>query len=244
VPSARASSRWCSRSSPRRSPTSRRSSSGRSCRARPEPCGRGRQSRLEAFSDGVFAIAITLLVLELSVPEDQFDDLLAGILDQWPSYLAYLTSFLTIGGVWLVHHGILRRMRYADIWIVRVNLLLLLAVSFLPFPTKLVAEAISSTSAERIAVLFYGATLLVISALVAAIGRYVAERADLRADGVTPKEVRTVVALAEPSLGFYVLLLVFAVFAPQLAAFGLLAVAVIAVALPPRLVRRRLGRVG
>ena len=60
-------------------------------------------ARLEAFSDCVFAIAITLLVLELSVPADEFDDLLAGILDQWPSYLAYLTSFLTIGGVWLVH---------------------------------------------------------------------------------------------------------------------------------------------
>jgi uncharacterized membrane protein len=51
----------------------------------------------------VFAIAITLLVLELSVPEDDCDDLFAGILDQWPSYLAYLTSFLTIGGVWLIH---------------------------------------------------------------------------------------------------------------------------------------------
>jgi TMEM175 potassium channel family protein len=132
--------------------------------------------RLEAFSDGVFAIAITLLVLELSVPEDDFDDLLAGILDQWPSYLAYLTSFLTIGGVWLVHHAIVRRMRYADTWFVRVNLLLLLAVSFLPFPTKLVAEAIASTSAERVAVLFYGATLFVISAIVAAMGRYVAAR--------------------------------------------------------------------
>jgi uncharacterized membrane protein len=199
--------------------------------------------RLEAFSDGVFAIAITLLVLELSVPADRFDDLLAGILDQWPSYLAYLTSFLTIGGVWLVHHGIVRRMRYADVWFVRVNLLLLLVVSFLPFPTKLVAEAISSASAERIAVLFYGATLLVISLIVSALGRYAAERDDLRAEGVAPQDVRTVVALAEPSLGFYVLLLVFAVFAPQLAAFGLLAVAAVAVALPPRLVRRRLGRV-
>ncbi len=200
-------------------------------------------ARLEAFSDGVFAIAITLLVLELSVPADEFDDLLAGILDQWPSYLAYLTSFLTIGGVWLVHHGILRRMRYADLWVIRMNLVLLLAVSFLPFPTKLVAEAISSTSAERVAVLFYGATLLAISAIVSALGRYVAAREGLRVDGVTSSDVRTVVALAEPSLGFYVFLLVFAVFAPQLAAFGLLAVAAATIALPPRLVRRRLRRV-
>lgn len=199
--------------------------------------------RLEAFSDGVFAIAITLLVLELSVPKDDFDDLLAGILDQWPSYLAYLTSFLTIGGLWLVHHGILRRMRYADTWFVRVNLLLLLAVSFLPFPTTLVAEAIASTSAERIAVLFYGATLFVISAIVAAMGRYVAAREALRREGVTPTDMRTVVALSEPSLGFYVGLLVFAIFAPRIAAFGLLGVAAVSVALPPGLVRYRLRRV-
>ena len=199
--------------------------------------------RLEAFSDGVFAIAITLLVLELSVPEDDFDDLLVGILDQWPSYLAYLTSFLTIGGVWLIHHAILRRMRYADSWIVRMNLVLLLVVSFLPFPTKLVAEAISSTSAERVAVLFYGATLLGISVIVSAMGRYVAARDALRLEGVTPSDMRTVVALAEPSLGFYVSLLVLAIFVPRIAAFGLLAVAAATVALPPRLVSRRLRRV-
>jgi uncharacterized membrane protein len=199
--------------------------------------------RLEAFSDGVFAIAITLLVLELSVPEDDFHDLLVGILDQWPSYLAYLTSFLTIGGVWLIHHAILRRMRYADSWIVRMNLVLLLVVSFLPFPTKLVAEAISSTSAERVAVLFYGATLLAISVIVSAMGRYVAARDALRLEGVTPSDMRTVVALAEPSLGFYVSLLVLAVFVPRIAAFGLLAVAAVTVALPPRLVARRLRRV-
>jgi uncharacterized membrane protein len=199
--------------------------------------------RLEAFSDGVFAIAITLLVLELSVPEEDFGDLFAGILEQWPSYLAYLTSFLTIGGVWLVHHGIVRRMRSADAWFVRVNLLLLLVVSFLPFPTKLVAEAISSASAERVAVLFYGATLLVISAVLSAMGRYVADRDELRAEGIAARDVRTVVALTEPSLGFYGVLVVSAIFFPQIAAFGLLAVAACALALPPRLVQRRLGRV-
>jgi hypothetical protein len=113
----------------------------------------------------------------------------------------------------------------------------------LSFPTKLVAEAISSTSAERVAVLFYGATLLVISVVVSAMGRYVADREGFRAEGVTRSDLRTVVALAEPSLGFYVGLLVFAVFAPRLAAFGLLAVAALTVALPPRLVSRRLRRV-
>jgi len=66
--------------------------------------------RMEAFSDGVFAIAITLLILEVSVPESAFEDLRSGIVDEWPSYLAYVTSFLTIGGIWAAHHGIFRRL--------------------------------------------------------------------------------------------------------------------------------------
>ena len=117
--------------------------------------------RIEAFSDGVFAIAITLLILEVAVPESEFGNLWRGIGDQWPSYLAYATSFITIGGIWMVHHGIFRRLQYANAWVMRLNLALLMAVSFLPFPTKLMAEAIHDTDAERAAVIFYGATLLV-----------------------------------------------------------------------------------
>ena len=70
--------------------------------------------RIEAFSDGVFAIAITLLVLDISVPESDFDSLGSGIAHQWPAYLAYATSFVTIGGIWMAHHGIFRRLRYAN----------------------------------------------------------------------------------------------------------------------------------
>ena len=62
-----------------------------------------RTVRMEAFSDGVFAIAITLLVLEIGVPEGAGDDLLDALLDQWPSYLAYLVSFATIGAIWIKH---------------------------------------------------------------------------------------------------------------------------------------------
>ena len=72
-------------------------------------------SRTEAFSDGVFAIAITLLILEVNVPETAFDNLWRGIIDQWPSYLAYATSFITIGGLWLAHHGIFRRLQYVEL---------------------------------------------------------------------------------------------------------------------------------
>jgi len=90
----------------------------------------------------VFAIAITLLVLELGVPESDFKDLSHGIAHEWPSYLAYATSFLTIGAIWMAHHGIFRRLQAANQRVIVTNLLLLMAVSFLPFPTKLMAEAI------------------------------------------------------------------------------------------------------
>lgn len=78
--------------------------------------------RLEAFSDGVFAIAITLLVLELGVSADAGERLLSSILDEWPSYLAYVTSFLTIGVIWLGHSGITGSLRAADATLYRINL--------------------------------------------------------------------------------------------------------------------------
>ena len=139
--------------------------------------------RIEAFSDGVFAIAITLLVLEIGVPEAAFDNLWRGIADQWPAYLAYATSFITIGAIWLVHHGIFRRLRFANSWIMRINLALLMAVSFLPFPTKLLAEAIHDTDAERAAVIFYGAILLVISLLLSALWGAVSRERELLEPG-------------------------------------------------------------
>jgi uncharacterized membrane protein len=185
--------------------------------------------RIEAFSDGVFAIAITLLVLEIGVPEAAFDNLWRGIADQWPAYLAYATSFITIGGIWLVHHGIFRRLRYANSWVMRINLALLMAVSFLPFPTKLLAEAIHETDAERAAVIFYGAILLVISLLLSALWGVVARNRDLLEPEVREQEIGAMLIATTPNLGFYLGVIVLAIFAPRVAAFGYLVVAVIAV---------------
>ena len=70
--------------------------------------------RVEAFSDGVFAIAITLLVLEIKVDPADFDHLARALAHEWPAYLAYVTSFLTVGGVWLSHHALFSRLRYVD----------------------------------------------------------------------------------------------------------------------------------
>jgi TMEM175 potassium channel family protein len=184
--------------------------------------------RIEAFSDGVFSVAATLLVLEITVPLSDFDHLWRGIGDQWPSYLAYATSFLTVGGLWLVHHGIFRHLRFADGVITRLNLLLLMAVSFLPFPTKLVAEAIDSSGAERAAVLFYGATLLVIAVLISVIIRYAGSRPEL-IEEEGRDDVVALAASSSPNLAFYVVVMALAFLAPKVAAFGFLAIAIFAI---------------
>ena len=186
--------------------------------------------RVDAFSDGVFAIAITLLVLDIHVPPSGFDDLWRGILHQWPSYLAFATSFITIGGLWLAHHGIFRRLEYANTAVMRINLLLLMAVSFLPFPTRLVAEAIRNTDAERAAVIFYGISLFVISVILSALWSTIARDRSLLRPEVTDAEVRSLLIRTTPGLGFYVGVILLAIFAPKVAAFGYLVIAIVATA--------------
>jgi uncharacterized membrane protein len=196
-----------------------------------EPAGEALWStaRTEAFSDGVFAIAITLLVLELSVPEEDFGNLWLGIAEQWPSYLGYATSFLTIGGIWLSHHALFERLRLVNRRVMQLNLLLLMAVSFLPFPTRLVAEAINEPEAERAAVVFYGAVLLTISLIIAAMWRTVARSPSLVHDDVDQDEIDRITRSKAPSFAFYAVVIAVALVAPQIAAFGYLLIALAAV---------------
>jgi uncharacterized membrane protein len=185
--------------------------------------------RTEAFSDGVFAIAITLLILEVNVPETSFDNLWRGILDQWPSYLAYATSFITIGGIWLAHHGLFRRLRFANRQLMLINLGLLMMVSFLPFPTKLMAEAIHDSDAERAAAIFYGATLLVISSLLSALWGSVLRDRYLLKPEVGEDEIKAITLAAAPNIGFYIAMIVLAIFVPVVAVFGFLVVAIVTI---------------
>ena len=189
--------------------------------------------RTEAFSDGVFAIAITLLVLDISVPASDFHDLWRGIVNQWPSYLGYVTSFLTIGGIWMAHHGLFRRMRYADQNVMRLNILLLMVVSFLPFPTALMAEALQeSRSAERAAVVVYGVVAALIEVLLASASRYAAAHPDLLVEGAPAPPSRDR-ARGGIRAGLYAVLLLFGILLlPRLAAFGYFAVAAYAVLSP------------
>jgi uncharacterized membrane protein len=185
--------------------------------------------RVEAFSDGVFAIAITLLVLEISVPESAFDDLWRGIAEQWPSYLAYATSFITIGGIWFIHHAIFRRLQYANRRVMLINLMLLMAVAFLPFPTKLMAEAIHEADAARAAVIFYGAALFVTSLLLSLVWGSVVYDRKLLMPEVDEQEVNAIALAAAPTMGFYAVIIALAIVAPRVAAFGYLLTAIVAV---------------
>jgi uncharacterized membrane protein len=118
--------------------------------------------RLEAFSDGVFAIAITLLVLDLAVPpRDNLpaDSLASALGHQWPSYFAYLVSFLVIGIIWVNHHTVFDKVRLVDRPVMFVNLALLLIVSAIPFPTHLLAEYLTAGSDSHVAAAVYSATM-------------------------------------------------------------------------------------
>ena len=129
------------------------------------------KGRMEAFSDGVLAIAITLLVLDVAIrpPGSPVHEFLAA----WPTYVAYLISFLTIGAAWIGHHGFTARLERVDPILLRLNLLFLLVVAFLPFPTRLVAEALErGTQWERMGAVVYGITLLVIRLLFSLMSAY------------------------------------------------------------------------
>jgi TMEM175 potassium channel family protein len=143
-----------------------------------------------------------LLVLELSVSHDAGDHLLRSILDEWPSLLAYLTSFMTIGVIWLQHSAITGALRAADATLYRLNLLVLLLVGFIPFPTKLVSEFIDDYDAERVAVVFYGLTLLALALALTAFVRYAAENPRLVRDEVAAENVEAAL-VHQPDFLFY-----------------------------------------
>jgi uncharacterized membrane protein len=183
-----------------------------------------RTGRLEAFSDGVFAIAVTLLILDIGVSGTAGHDLGAAIRGLWPSYLAYVASFSTIGAAWLAHNAITEYLDRADAAFVRLNLLLLLFVSFLPFPTRLVAEFIHQDKAERVAVTFYGIVLLLSSTLLLVLWRY-AVRAKLVRPDLADEEIELLTERLTPGLGAYVVLIVSGLFVPIIAVIGFLGIA-------------------
>jgi len=150
------------------------------------------KARFEAFSDGVFAIAITLLVLEVHLPVFSRTPSNAAqanaLLQIWPSYLVYVASFATIGIMWLNHHALFRYVQKITHGIVIANLFLLMLISFLPFPT----EVLGRFGISRSAIVYYGLVLIGI-----AIGYFFVHQQVLIAEGL-PRRLRAwnVVGLA------------------------------------------------
>jgi TMEM175 potassium channel family protein len=157
-------------------------------------------SRLEAFSDGVFAIAITLLVLELHVPIGH-EALLKGLEHEWPRYLGYFVSFAFIGGVWIAHSNLTRFIKAADPDLMRLNLMLLLFVSFLPFTTAIAEthlfasnltfhEVTVSTTTERVAAVVFGLNLTLAAVMVYLMLRHAGRTPDIAADDLAEEELQ------------------------------------------------------
>jgi uncharacterized membrane protein len=151
------------------------------------PVSRG---RLEAFSDGVFAIAITLLVLEIPVPEVEHGGLDDALLHQWPVYAAYVVSFATIGIIWINHHGVMGYVRRVDRGLLLLNLLLLMWVTLIPWPTNLLAEYMRANGADqRAAALVYALTMTLMGATFGMLWLYIVRREHL-ATRLPPGELR------------------------------------------------------
>lgn len=129
------------------------------------------KNRLEAFADGIFAFAATLLILNLAVIEGK--PLGAELLRIWPSYAAYAISFVTIGIIWMNHHLVMHQVARVDRTFLVLNILFLMVIAFIPFPTRLLALGINTPDATA-AALAYGVTLTLTAIFFNALWRYAA----------------------------------------------------------------------
>jgi TMEM175 potassium channel family protein len=135
--------------------------------------------RLEAFSDGVFAIAITLLILNIEVPPLDEGTLAEAILKQWPAFLAYGVAFLTILIMWVNHHALFKHIRHIDRPFLIINGLLLMMITFVNYPTALLTRYLANEDGRTSAAIFFSATFVVIAILYNVLWRYAAHNGRL-----------------------------------------------------------------
>jgi uncharacterized membrane protein len=138
-------------------------------------------ARLEAFSDGVLAIAITLLILEVRIPDYEPGHLDDALLKQWPSYATYVLTFAVIGVMWVNHHGLFRVIVRVNRPVMYLNLAILMGIAFLPFPTSLFSHALQTPDLwdQKIAAFVYSLNLVVISFTWLATWLYLSRRIEL-----------------------------------------------------------------
>jgi uncharacterized membrane protein len=153
-------------------------------------------NRLESFSDGVIAVAITLLVLDIHVPPtDSAHSLGHELVKQWPAYAAYATSFITIGIIWINHHAMLSRLARADHTILVLNILLLLTIGILPFGTNLIATYLRAGHGQNLAAAIYAGLFLLMSIAFSILNRHILfHRVHLLSDPLDEKRRRQILS--------------------------------------------------
>ena len=175
-------------------------------------------NRAEAFSDGVFAIAITLLVLDIHVPAPGSEAGLAHELSaQWPSYAAYAISFMTIGIIWINHHVMMRRLKVVDHGILIWNLLLLMCVGALPFTTALGAAYLKEGHGEDLAAAVYSGSFLLLTLVFSGVNHHILfRRPDLLEEGVDEETRRQTLKRGVSGILPYLVATVLAFISPYL----------------------------
>lgn len=171
--------------------------------------------RFNAFSDGVFAIAITLLALELTVPVAS-ERLLSALVEQWPEFLGYFISFAFIGGMWLTHARMTRLMKQGDAAVFGINLLVLLFIGVLPFTTSLMVRNLSGPDVE-VAVLVYGINVLIASLLLSFLLVYIARDRRLVEDEVADDTLAAIARRRWAAIGVEVIAILCALIVPMVA---------------------------
>lgn len=153
------------------------------------PTGIG-PDRLKSFTDGVFAIAITLLVLNIELDSSQ--DLGHELVRMWPTLVAYVVTFLIVGVIWMNHHVMFHYIVRVDRPLLILNLLLLMSVSFLCWPTAVLADAMVSGKSQELAAALYGGTLVIGGIFFNAIWFYAAHEHRLLGEHITPEQARRI----------------------------------------------------
>jgi uncharacterized membrane protein len=159
-------------------------------------------ARLETFADGVFAIAATLLIIDVGLPEHVSGSLGRELLDLWPQYAAYAVSFVTIGIMWVNHHDLMRLVARVDRVFLFLNLGLLLGVAFVPFPTRVLAEFLRHEGGESAAFL-YGLTFTTTAIFYISLWLYASVGGRLLRSDVDPREVSGITRSYLPGVPIY-----------------------------------------
>ncbi|MBA3843198.1 MAG: DUF1211 domain-containing protein [Actinobacteria bacterium] len=158
-------------------------------------------ARLETFSDGVFAIAATLLILEIRI--DAHGSVTRQLLHLWPSYAAYAISFLTIGIMWINHHTLFKQIDRVDRTFLVLNVLFLMVIAFIPFPTQLLAGHLHHEA--KAAAFFYGLVNIAMACMFSAVWFYAARGRRLIAEDADERTISGISRSFRPGVPLYIL---------------------------------------